>query len=187
MALGSMGGDPVQLKPDQLNSNQINSKCCLPRFETQPAHNTHPVMSLGSTGGDPVQLRPDQINSDQINSTQTRPTQSVVSLGLKHNRHGTYTRSWPSVAPRVTQFNSDQINNNCASTVLFLCCNANNHRYLEVSLSTQVCKLVIIQYIYICSNKFQGSSSGPYHTGRQPLQQTLRGVNPYNTPGHVPR
>jgi hypothetical protein len=187
MSLSRTGSDPVQLRPDQLNSNQINSKCCLPRFETQSARNTYPVMSLGSTGGDPVQLRPDQINSDQINSTQTRPTQSVVSLGLKHNWRGTYTRSWPSVARGVTRFNSDQINNNCDFKVLFLCCNANNHRYLEISLSTQVCKLIIIKYIYICSNKFQGSCSGTYHTGRKPLQQTLRGVNHYNTPGHVPR
>jgi len=36
MSLGNTGGDSVQLKPDQ-----INSKCCLPQFETQPARNTH--------------------------------------------------------------------------------------------------------------------------------------------------
>jgi hypothetical protein len=128
-------------------------------------------MSLGSTGGDPVQLRPDQINSDQINSTQTRPTQSVVSLGLKHNWRGTYTRSWPSVARGVTRFNSDQINNNCDFKVLFLCCNANNHRYLEISLSTQVCKLIIIKYTSVLTN-FRGPA--PAHT--------IRGGNPYNKP-----
>jgi phosphotransferase system HPr-like phosphotransfer protein len=166
----------------RFNSNQINSKCCLPRFETQPARNTHPVMSLGSTGGDPVQLKPDQLNSNQINSKCCLPRFETQPA---HNTHP--VMSLGSTGGDPVQLRPDQINNNCAFKVLFLCCNANNHRYLEVSLSTQVCKLIIIQYIYICSNKFQGSSSGTYHTGRQPLQQTLRGVNPYNTPGHVPR
>jgi hypothetical protein len=35
MSLGNTG-------VTRFNSNQINSKCCLPRFETQPARNTHP-------------------------------------------------------------------------------------------------------------------------------------------------
>jgi len=87
----------------RFNSNQINSKCCLPRFETQPAWNTHPVLSLGSTRGDPVQLRPDQLK--------------VLSLGLKHNRLGTYTWSCPSVTPRVTRFHSNQINSKCSPSI----------------------------------------------------------------------
>jgi len=54
MSLGNTG-------VTRFNSNQINSKCCLPRFETQPAWNTHSshVPHWGVT----------RFNSNQIKST----------------------------------------------------------------------------------------------------------------------
>jgi hypothetical protein len=58
---------------------------------------------------------------------------------------------------------------------------------LEISLSTQVCKLIIIQYIYtFVLTYFRGPAPAKVmaenHMGRKPLQQTIREENLYNKP-----
>jgi hypothetical protein len=84
----------------RFKSNQIKSKCCVPRFETQPTHNTRKSRSSVMTQTNPkiclsqkgvTRFKSNQIKPAQIKSNQIGSNQNVVFLGLKHNQLGTHT------------------------------------------------------------------------------------------------
>jgi hypothetical protein len=93
----TVGGDSVQLKPDQINSNQINSKWCLPRFETQPAREDTPdhVPHWGVTRFKSNQIKSTTILLSKCHLCVATPTITVVgnhsiNSGMQTNHYSIY-------------------------------------------------------------------------------------------------
>jgi len=169
MSLGNTGGDPIQLKPDQLKVlslgfkynrlgtwgvTRFNSRCCLPRFVIQLVREDNQVTPIISLGND-------------SNTT-----------GLKDN-----SVTYMSYIPRIVRYLSQIINilgNNSDNSVKRRPCNSSRCFQLTLSSRPQVFLIqsgTLSSWSRARTSFFNCSTSGAnLHLGHSNLR---RGINIY--------